>query len=621
MKQILLFIITIAALNINAQHNIFVKKEVQKAIKNGTRTTDGVTGENYWQNTADYKIKAEFNPETNQLKGSEIITYKNNSPDELQKIVIKLYQDLFKKGSSRDWDVGPSDIHKGVKINSMKIRNTEVDLNSREIRRSSTLMYVGLDQSIQPGEEINIEIDWELKIPKYIPIRMGTYEGENFMIAYWYPRIAVYDDIDGWQSIPHTGSCEYYNDYGNYEVEITMPDNYLVWSSGKLQNAEELFTKSTLKKLKKASKSDKIVNIITKEDLDNGIKILKKPNNTFKFKVNNMPDFAFAASKTYLWDATSVDLGTKRVDIHAVYKQNSPDFNKVADLSYLIIKYFSNEIPAIEFPYEHLVAFNGRGGMEFPGMINDGSASSWNGTLYVTSHEIGHSYFPFNVGTNEQQYAWIDEGLITYFPRKVVAEFTNDTDYVFAADIIDMYNKKAAGKMEIPLMVNSTNSRISYRYQAYNKSSIAFFTLNKYLGDEKFYKALQIYTDNWKSKHPTPYDLFNCFEKAAEEDLDWFWKPWFFELGYADLALEKTNENDNTYFIDVVNKGGYPVEIDITIEYLNGDKNSFTESAAIWKDGKTNYTLEIPKNKVKSIKLNTLTVPDVFPEDNKLYLK
>lgn len=598
---------------------MFMPKQIKKAYENGTRSWDGKPGKNYFQNQTDYQIKADFFPDSRIINGSEIITYKNNSKDSLDKIYLKLYQDLFKKGSARDWDLGPVDIHDGVDIKSIKVNGKPVDL-SKETRRNATIMRVSLSDKISPSSKNKIEIEWSLIIPGTIPVRMGTYNKTNFMIAYWYPKLAVYDDISGWNTIPHTGNCEYYNEYGDFDVEITVPSDYLVWSSGILQNAKSIFTSDYLMRLNQAAMFDKIIHVVSKEDWQKNNITKKVEKHTWKFRAENLPDFAFALSNKYLWDATSIDIDGKRISIHAVYNENSIDFNEVADLSRKSIEFFSHKTPGIKFPYPQLIAFNGSGGMEFPGMINDGDAADRNGTIYVTAHEIGHTYFPFYVGTNEQKYAWIDEGLITFLPRKIVAEYTADKDFQPYTEIIRSYNYYAGSDVEMPLMVNSTNTGQAYRYHAYSRSSVAFFTLHEYLGEDKFNKGLQLYSERWNGKHPTPYDLFFSFNEAANEDLSWFWKPWFFELGYADLAIGKIIKNSDNQIIEIENKGGFPVQVNLNVIYKNGDKKTINKSAEIWKSGVKIINVELPAGELKSIHLDLENTPDASPENNILEL-
>lgn len=618
-KTFTLLLLTILTFNfVNAQQtkDLYMPKEIKQAYKNRTRSYDGTPGDNYFQNSTDYVIKAEFDPKTRWLTGEETITYKNNSHDDLNMLFINLYQDIFKKGSSRLWDLGTVDLHDGVEILSLKIDGKEIDMQSRQVRRNSTLLMVRLQNNIKAKSESKIEIKWKLIIPGTIPIRMGTYHENNFMIAYWYPKIAVYDDIVGWNTVPYTGSLEFYHDYGDFDVEITVPSEYKVLSSGLLQNADQIFTDTYLTRIEEAKKSDKIIHVIGKEDIENKNITKKAEKHTWKFKAKQMSDFAFTVFSDYLWDATSVKVGDKRVAIHAVYFKDSKDFYKVAEISKNTINYFSTQTPAIKYPYPQMVAFNGSGGMEFPGMINDGDARDLNGTVYLTSHEIGHSYFPFNVGTNEQKYAWVDEGLISFFPRKVIAEFTDEENYMLFKEIPEGYNSSAGTFQEIPLIVSSESSGKSYRYQAYIRSATAFYTLHELIGADKFNKALQEYTKQWKSKHPTPYDLFFTFNEVVGEDLAWFWKPWFFEMGYADLAIDKIVDKSDKKEIIIKNKGGFPVQIRLTAIYKNGEETKFEESARVWKNGKKTFNIEIPAKEIKEIVLDNTLTPDANTEDN-----
>ncbi len=607
----MVFIISLFSAFSQKTEDLFIPKEMQKAYRNKTRSPSGLVGENYFQNQTDYIIKAEFFPETRVLTAKETITYKNNSSDTLKIFFIKLYQDLFKKGAARDWDLGQEDIHEGVEIKFVKIGTEVLDLQ-KQTRRNSTIMSLKPTESLLPKSEIKIEIEWSLVISATRNVRMGTYGETNFMLAYWYPKMAVYDDISGWNTIPHTGSCEYYNEYGNFDVEMTLPEGYLAWSSGILQNAEELYTEKYLERINKAAKSDEIIHVITPEDrLANDI-LHKAGKNIWKFKIDNMPDFAMAFSNKYLWDATSVRVGERRVLVNAVYKENSTDFHEVAEISRFCVDYFSHVTPAIEFPYPQITIFNGSGGMEFPGMVNDGDARNHNGTLYVTSHEIGHSYFPFFVGTNEQKYAWVDEGLITFFPREIVDTLSKEADYNPFIEMIKNYNFIAGSFAEVPLMINSTNTRDSYRYHAYNRSSTAFYTLKEYLGHEKFFGALREYAKRWQGKHPVPFDLFFTFNQVAGEDLAWFWKAWFFELGSADLALGEFKNNK----IVIENKGKFPVAIELKVVYSNGNEEIVRYKANVWKQNNSRFEIELKKGKIQKLVLGNELIPDSDEENN-----
>jgi len=592
--------------------DLFMTKQLKKAYKNQTRDTLGEAGNHYWQNHADYQIKAELIPEERRINGSETITYSNNSPDSLRTLYFNLYQDLYKKGTARDWDIGPVDITDGVEIKLLKINDLEIDLSKRSVFHNASIMGVVLMNKIPPKAKTKIEIVWSVILPGTINIRMGTYDKTNFMVGYWYPRVVVYDDIYGWNKIPFVGNCEFYNDFCNYEVELSLPDGFLAWSSGLLQNEKELLSKTYLKRLEKARMGDAVVHVITEKDRNEGKLFQKKEAHIWKFKAENLVDFAFAASDSYLWDATSFNTGKKRVWINTVYKKNSTDFATVADIAWKSLDFYTHKVPGIVFPFPQITLFNGHEGMEFPGMVNNGDNETLKGTLYVTSHEIGHSYFPFSTGLNEQLYAWMDEGMITYLSNKFVGEYTNDSSYIFVDGMIKSYNYFAGGFNEIPLMIPSTNTGKAYRYQAYSRSSIAFYMLNEYLGDTIFNQGLQLFTERWKGKHPTPFDFFITFNEVAKEDLGWFWKPWFFDLGYADLSLKSMNSRG---FI-IENKGGFPVPVHLTIEFKNGRIEQINEPASIWKNGKKTNAFQFNEWEIESLKLDTQTTPDAFPKDN-----
>jgi len=604
--------LSIQFVNAQTTEDLFTNKAFKKALINQTRSRTGKVGANYWQNRVDYKIKASFNVEQRMINGIESITYANNSPDTIKRIYFDLIQDLFKKGVARDWDLGKVDLHEGVQIISMKIDG--VDYDPKGFNHNSSKMQVFLKTYFPPRSVHNIVVGWEVILPGTRTVRMGTYNKTNFMVAYWFPKLAVYDDLWGWAREPHVGNCEYYNEFGDYEVEIMAPRGYILWSTGELQNQESVFQTEIRKRIQSASKSDKVISITTIEDIEKGKVLVEGDSLVWKFKAEAVPDFAFAMSKSYIWDATSVASGGRRVMINAVYKSTSNDFHTVADVAHKSIEFFTNESPKIEFPYPQITIFNGAGGMEFPGMVNDGDSRDYTGTLYVTSHEIGHSYFPFNTGLNEQLYAWMDEGLITFLPRKIVGKYTNDSSYVAFADIIKSYNKYAGSIREMPLMIPSTNTGFAYRYQAYSRSSVAFYTLSEYLSADTFDLALQEFSRRWEHKHPTPYDFFNTFNEVAEEDLAWFWKPWFFELAYADLALEV----DNNRVFSIVNKGGLPVPVHLTITLENGKIETMNLPASTWKNGNRTFMVSFTEKEFafKKLELDTKLTPDAFVEDN-----
>jgi len=605
------------------KRDIFIPTEVQKAYEAGTRSYSGAPGPNYFQNTADYQIEAEFNPKTGLLKGSETINYQNNSPDTLNYIVLRVYMNFFKKGIERDFGIPATDLHEGVDISNVEIDGKPLDSEGvpRFVGQQGTVQSIKLADPVLPGKSTRISLDWKVELPTEVAIRMGRYGKENnWFVAYWYPHVSVYDDISGWDTHPFTGSAEFYYDFSDFDVRLTLPGDYMVWGTGLLKNSEENYKPAVIDKIDEAKQTEDVISIVSPEDIENN-RVLKNGNKkTWHFKAEAVPDFAFGASKTYIWDGTSIEVDPqtgRRTFISAVYDRNSSDFHQVAEISRKTIKLFSEEIFGVPFAYPKLTAFNGSGGMEFPMMINDGDASSFQGTVHLTAHEIGHNYFPFTVMTNESYYAFMDEGLISFLPRDIERELVEDFDPF--RGLIQSFEGSAGNMKEVPLMVKSymISDYSSYRLHSYVRPATAFYFLRDMLGEEKFHKAMKTFIMRWKKKKPTPYDLFFTFEDVLDKDLSWYWKPWFFEFGYPDLALSEVTKEGNVHKIKVRKKGNLPVPISLTIEYEDGSEEQIYKDAFVWKEGNVVHQITISNNKnIKEIKLGNPKIPDSYQDNN-----
>ncbi|RKY93847.1 MAG: M1 family peptidase [Ignavibacteriae bacterium] len=602
------------------QDDLYLPLNIKKAYENGTRNYDGTPGLNYWQNSSDYKIKVEIDPEKKMLYGSETITYYNNSPDTLKTLVIRLYQDIFKIGNARDFSTKKEVINDGVNLSKIIVNGEEVDTTSsiKKIRRGTNLI-LKLEDPVPPQANIKLAFEWYFIIPNKTTFRMGAYDSTSFFIGYWYPQMAVYDDIDGWDYNNYGGYQEFYNDFSNFDVEIKVPNTFAVWSTGILQNPDELLTQQTLDRFNSAHNSDEVVRIVTEEDLNDGnIFNNSSSHNVWKYKTDKVPDFAFALSDHYLWDAvtTVVDSSADRtVFIQAAYKVESDDFYNVADISKKAIEFFSFEIPAVPFPYPSLTVFNGSGGMEYPMMVNDGSAKSKAGTVGVTSHEIAHTYFPFYMGTNERKYAFMDEGWAVMLPydfQERMAEYDPRKRQISA------YQRYAGTERDVPLIVPSVSLiGATYRMYAYARPGAAYEFLRNTLGDKLFLKALHNYMSNWHGKHPIPYDFFNSMNSGAGENLDWYWKPWFFDFGYPDLSITKVVIGGTNLSVTVKKEGNIPIPIKLTFIYSDNTETEIYKDASVWSDGKDEIIITEKTTKtIEKIKLGDSHIPDVNHKRN-----
>lgn len=616
--SILIFISTICL----AQNNsIYYPPNFKEAIKNGTRNYDGKPGGNYWINKSEYVIKANIDVNSRTLYGSEKIKFKNNSPDILNTIVVRLYQEFFKKGNSRDFQIPSNATTDGMKISKVLINGEKFEVGkSNEAVINGTNMFINLKRDLPPDGSINIEIDWNFKIPKIVNLRMGTYDESSFFIGHWYPQIAVYDDIDGWDFGNYNGMLEFYNDFHNFDVEITMPKDFIVWATGELQNPKETFSEKIYNRYKVAKYSDSVVPIIDSNDVKDKNFTVDKEKVVWKYKASDVPDFAFATSDHYLWDMCSIQItdNDKRVMVGAAYKKESKDFYEVAEISRKSIIYFSDVMPGINYPWPSMLVFNGHGGMEFPMMVNDGSMSARSYTLGVTSHEIAHTYFPFYMGTSERKYAFMDEGWAVMLPFDFQKE---EGKYNAVARQVDGYEKFAGTEYDLPLTIaSSAASTVPYRQMVYRRAGLAYWFLKDAVGEKKFKNALREYVSRWAGKHPSPFDFYHTFENVINEDLNWFWKPWFFEFGAPDLKVVEVNRVRNSYRIQVDKVGNIPVPIKLKLYFDDGTSVEHYESCNVW-NGKDSHISEIQSNKnaVKVI-LGSPDIPDTDKSNNKLEL-
>jgi len=402
-----------------SQESLHIPLNIQDCINKETRSHNGEPGRNYWQNKAVYDIDIMLEPEIGKVTGSENINYQNNSPDTLKEIVVTVLSDILKKGNPNDFGIPLSSLNDGVDISKLIINGKDTEMDASMVSRRGTNMFITLEKPVVPGGNINLEMDWSFIYPKRLTIRCGDYGDSTFFVAYFYPKIAVYDDIDGWDRHNYTGFGEYYGEFSDYTVNVNVPRDFKVWASGELDNPEAVFSKKYFKKWKEAQESMELYRFLTKDNYrDNNI-TKKDERITWTFSATNIPDFAFGSSDKFLWDMVNLVVDEKtgrKSTVNAAYRVDSKDYYKVAELAKEILHDYSTKLPGIPYPYPEMTIFNGNSGMEFPMMCNNVSNKDWFGTVGLACHEIAHTYFPFYVGTNERKYAWMDEGWANILP-------------------------------------------------------------------------------------------------------------------------------------------------------------------------------------------------------------
>ncbi|MDC0584123.1 M1 family metallopeptidase [Bacteroidales bacterium] len=616
LKIIQLFILTIS-FHVSAQ-SLILPIEYRRSIEKSFRTYEGTPGDAYWVNGARYELNVRFSENIDSLYGQGTITYYNNSPNTIYKLYFNLYQNALKKGVARDWPVAVSDVHNGMEITSIYFNDDSSSNYASLLSYSGTLLPLTLAQKLSANDSVCIHITWNFRFPQFSNFRYGKY-GSSYFVAYWYPEVCVFDDINQWDDMPFSIMQEYYHEFSDFSVSIETPSDYMLWATGDLQNPNDVYPKKVLNKLQLLENKGVKQTIFDKEDIKK-MKPGKEPKR-WLYTARNFPDFAFCMSTQYIWEATKV----QDVTISSVYHPDNKTFSKTIDYSVATIEFFNQQFPQIAYPYKNLTVFEGNGGMEYPGLFNIGDYSTHDDQMLVTSHEIYHALFPFLMGINEKQHAYFDEGLTTYLPIPLQKKLATSFDPFY--DIIRDYEAYAGSGYELPLISNTSamsgkTYNFVYRHNAYNKAGLAFYYLSEILGEQLFFNTLHAFIDMWQYKHPTPYDFMLFCNSYNQIDLNWFWNNWFYGFGYTDLGIESIRKEKSITVISIINKGG--LCLPINLKFYNDNKLVYThnEDITIWKNN-MQFTIITVDEKIKydHVKLNQGKFPDADKNDNEWFEK
>lgn len=567
---------------------LYKSLEFKKAYEAGSRDLSGKVPDGYWQNRSKYVIDASLNPGTRLLEGEAVITYYNNSPDSLRSITIQAYHDYLKPYAKRRYILSPEDRvkHEGFIIKSFAIEGENIDLdNSPRVQYGGTNYSVLLEEPLPSQDSLELRVEWHYKVPTNFS-RSGAIDSTSMFIAYWYPEIAVKDDIGGWDKSVYDASTEFYHDFSDYEVRLSLPDNFIVWASVTPENPEEVYSPQTRKRLELAKNSAGAVKIIAEEDFQTG----SSTSTTWEYKAKGLPDFSFALSDHFVWEASMYRDEKQDVFLHVAYPPAHENYDIVMSTMHESLDLFHNTMPNYPFPYEYFTSFNGVEGygMEFPGMMNTNYISKEIAKQYLgrkvtdeelnraylglAVHEMGHMYFPFMMGLNEKNYAWMDEGFANFldsFLKQLGLEHKPDPQSLGSIS-------------RTPLMVTSHEHEGSW-INTYDFGSAMYFSLYNLLGEKAFLEALHAFMDEWKYKHPTPYDMFNSFNRETEADLTWFFDNWLFDWGYIDLEITSVKDQE----IRIRNNGGKAVSFKLKTTTKNGQTKTEVISPAVWKNAST----------------------------------
>ena len=557
-----------------------------------------------------------FDPGTRRVSGTVDIKYVNNSPDSLRQIWFKLYPNLYQKGAPRSKAFAPEDVGEGVKIFNLSINGETFDVS--KLAPDATNLPVPLHRALKAHQVATVRVAYAYTLNKGSHQRTGEIEPGADFVAYFFPRIAVYDDLDGWNRVPYTGDQEFYNDFVNFKAAVTVPKNFVVWATGDLTNAAEVLAPKYAQRLREAGQQDAVVSIIGEDDAKRRDITAQTDQNTWRFEAKNVTDFVFATADHYVWQSTSlvVDPATsRRTRVDAVYNPTHADYREVINFSRKTVEAMSYTFPRWPFPYAHETVFDGLDQMEYPMMVNDNPTATREDAITLTDHEIFHTMFPFYMGINETKYGWMDEGWATIGEWLIsgIIDPKLDDDYGIAR-----YAQYAATESDLPITTLSTQQTgMSFFLNSYPKPGLGYLYIKDMLGDKLFTQALHTYITNWNGKHPLPYDFFNSMNAGANRNLNWFWQRWFFDSGYPDLAIARVTKSTAGYDVQVQAKGTKPVPVDLTITFADNTTQKIHRTIAVWETGANSVTVPVPtKQPVKRVTLGSTLVPDSYPKDN-----
>ncbi|WP_276392786.1 M1 family metallopeptidase [Eudoraea chungangensis] len=632
-KFFLVFLIsTVSITLINAQNNQptppqghlntnkFKQLYEEFATPNTYRSASGAPGPDYYQQQADYQISIELDDKDARIYGEETITYHNNSPDNLEYLWVQLDQNRRARDSKtplHDPSKGLSLAYSSDKyVQNMMSETFDGGFNIEFVKDNSgdnlpftinqTMMRIDLPEVLKSGDQVSFSIKWWYNIPNHTVDRARSgYEyfeedgNRSYVIAQFFPRMAVYNDVEGWQNFQFWGDGEFALPFGNYEVSITVPADHILDATGELANRKEVFSKEMMNRYEKAKKSyDKPVLIVTQQEAEIAEKGFSKDKKTWKFNAENVRDFGFATSRKFIWDMQAVKIGNRDVMAVSLYpKEGNPlweDYSTKA-VAHTLKSYSSH---TFDYPYHKAVSVHAKNqGMEYPMICwnygrpeKDGSYSDRVkfGMISVIIHEVGHNFFPMIVNSDERQWAWMDEGLDTFMQYMAEQEFGVAYPDIIAPNLAYPSRRGAPAKI-VPYMKGEQNtlspimSNPENVFQlgpnAYGKPATALNILREtIMGRELFDHAFRVYANRWKFKHPSPEDFFRTMEDASAVDLDWYWRGWFYSTDYVDIGIQSVNkfyvsDKPNKKMQEYLNSRGYSEDNYPSFVYLMDEQD------------------------------------------------
>ena len=582
----------------------------QQALEKGTRSPDGRPGPEYWQVFTEYDLDARLDPMSGLLSGSGTIRFHNRSPLTVPVLQLYLHQNLHKEGVMRN---RPVEVTGGVRLERVQVAGEDLlpanGFGNAGYLERGGILYIRTPEPVAPGGTVEMEISWSFVVPQNGAGRMGHSDREMYFLAYWFPKVAVLDDLRGWDAEPYQGA-EFYEGYGDYRVSLTVPNGWTVMATGELLNQEEVYSPRTISKLEAAAVADTIVDIATREDVESGrvTRLSETGALTYRFQAENVRDFTWTTSNAQIWKSTSAlvpdrdgDGRADRVAIHSFYREyRAPLWEEQALYGKHSIE-FESRFTGLTYPWPHMTSVEGAdiigGGMEFPmlTLLGDYNGSTVQALYAVTAHELAHMWIPMIVGANEKRHAWIDEGSTTFLENQAKPDYWPGMPDPDAADREGYLDVARLGG-EQPMMRHGDyyEPGPGYGTASYPKPATMLVTLRNLLGEEVFTRAYQSFIADWAYKHPSPWDFFNTFEREAGVELDWFWRTWYYETWALDPAVAGVREEGGETVITVEDRGWAFMPTTVSVALEGGEVLEREIPVSHWLSGKTSAEIRIP---------------------------
>ncbi|HET8833997.1 MAG TPA: M1 family metallopeptidase [Gemmatimonadales bacterium] len=555
------------------------------------RTGSGRPGHAYWQQRVDYRIRATLDPERHELRGRETIHYLNRSPDRLPYLWLFLEQNICAPNSVTNQLDQPPLVFLGATFDfsckgfagGLTLDHVRIGARTEPAMIYGTTMRVDLPRPLGPGQFVDLDIGWRFTVPDYGAGRMGR-DGSLYQLGQWYPRVAVYDDVRGWNHEPYIGGGEFYLEYGRFDVAITVPAGYVIGATGTLLNPAEVLTPTQRARLARARGSREPVAIITADEAGNAARTRPSAAGalTWRFAADSVRDFAFGAAPDFRWDAS----GYRGTMVHTLYRTSAPEWNEANRMVRDAVEYYSEQW--YPYPYPHITSIEGPiEGMEYPMITFCPRAPAREDRQWVLAHELGHQWVPMIVGSNERLYPWMDEGFNTFIDLGNAARYFKGTAYgdSIEAHPLHLYADHAVPGKEQPLISRPIESHDLF-WTAYQKPALMMQTLRyEVLGKERFDAAFREYLRTWAFKHPTPADFFRLMRDQSGMDLDFFWRDWIYTTARLDQAVDSVQSSDTVQAVFLSNRGTMTLPVELELRFDGGRTERVRLPVEMWNLG------------------------------------